>query len=155
MQGPFAVGSLRTEVLLVRERVLVRGRVGKLEGPFVWVGEFSIYGVSWVLYPWLVLPGERYRLARRQMLAQYRLSRSCPDLGLRVRSGLFVLDWCVQSCRLDCPGGFLPARERRLLPNRPSLCLACQDLLVHLGHSVGALLLWVGPPLLCLTHRRG
>ena len=121
----------------------------------MWEGEFSICDVSWALCPWLVLPGERYHLAHRQTLAQYRLSRSCPDLGLMLHSGLFVLDWCAQNCCLGCPGGFLLARGRRLFLNHLSLCLACQDLLVHLGHSVGALLLWVGPPLLCLTHRRG
>ena len=55
-------------VPLVRGCVLVRGRAGRLEGLFVWEGEFLIYDVSWALYPWLVLPGERYRLARRRTL---------------------------------------------------------------------------------------
>ena len=137
--------------------VLVRGRAGRLEGLFVWEGEFSIFDVSWVPYLWLVLPGERYRLARRQTLAQCRLSRSCLGLGLilMLHSCLLALDWCAQNCYLGCPGGFLLASGRRLFLNRPSLCLTCQDLLVHFGYSVGVLLLCLGPLLLCLTRRRG
>ena len=55
-------------VPLVHGRVLVLGRAGRLEGLVVWEGEFSICDVSWALCPWLVLPGERYRLARRRTL---------------------------------------------------------------------------------------
>ena len=92
------------------------------------------------------------------------MSRSCRDLGQVLRSGLLALvfrlgllalDWCAPSCCLGCFGGFLQVSGRRLFLNRPSLYLACQDLLVRFGHPVGVLLLCLGLPLLCLTHRRG
>ena len=155
MQGLPAVGSLRTEVPLVHECVLVGGRAGKLVGESVLVGDFWIYDVSRVLYPWLALLGDRHHLARRQTLAQYRLSRSCPGFDLRPRSGPFVPDRCALNCCLDCPGGSLPVRGRRPCQNHLSLCPACQDLPVHLGHFVGVPLLWVGPPPPCPIHRRG
>ena len=82
MRGLPAVGSLHTEVLLVHECVLVGGRAGKLVGESVLVGDFWICDVSRVLYPWLALIGDRHHLARRQTLAQYRLSRSLRGFAL-------------------------------------------------------------------------